>query len=140
QYKKTLELPSTLWVSSALHGLRMDISFAGYILLLPTLLLMFTAKKWNWYAKALSIFSFIVAFIIVLLVVTDLELFKAWGFRIDGTSLHYLATPTEAFASMGAAPVFLLLLLLVVLFYLVWKLLKTVIARSLSAFHQTGFI
>jgi phosphoglycerol transferase MdoB-like AlkP superfamily enzyme len=139
-YKKTLELPSTLWVSSALHGLRMDISFAGYILLLPALLLMFTAKKWNWYAKTLSIFSFIVALVIVLLVVTDLELFKAWGFRIDGTSLHYLATPTEAFASMGAAPVFPLVMLLVALFYLVWKLLKTVIARSLSAFQQTGFI
>lgn len=139
-YKKTLELPSSLWVSSALHGLRMDISFAGYILMLPALLLMFTAKKWNWYAKTLQIFSFIISLVIVLLVVTDLELFKAWGFRIDGTSLHYLATPTEAFASMGAAPVFPLLILLGGLFFLVWKLLKTVVSMSVNAFQRTGFI
>ncbi|MCF2490882.1 LTA synthase family protein [Dyadobacter sp. CY347] len=139
-YKKTLELPPSLWVSSSTHGLQMDISFAGYILLIPTLLIIFTAKNWRWFSKTLSIYSFIVSFAIVLLVVTDLELFRAWGFRIDGTSLHYLKTPKEAFASMGAAPVVPLLMLFVVLFVLVWKLLEIIIKRSTSAFQKTGFV
>ncbi|MCF0052022.1 sulfatase-like hydrolase/transferase [Dyadobacter sp. LJ53] len=139
-YKKTLELPSSLWVKSAAHGLQMDISFAGYILMIPALLMMFTPRKWQWYGKTLVIFSSIIAFLITLMVVADLELFKAWGFRIDATSLHYLKTPTEAFASMGAAPVFPLLMLFAVLFFLVWKLLQTIIKRSTSAFEKTGFI
>ncbi|SKC06805.1 LTA synthase family protein [Dyadobacter psychrophilus] len=139
-YKKTLELPSSLWAKSAAHGLQMDISFAGYILMIPALLMMFTARKWKWYANTLAIFSAIVAFLITFLVIADLELFKAWGFRIDGTSLHYLKTPKEAVASMGAAPIFPLLLLFAGLFVLVWKLLRTVIKRSTGAFEKTGFI
>lgn len=138
-YKKTIELPSFLWVSSARHGLQMDISFASYILVIPTLLLVFTANKWKWYNKTLSIYSLVISFLITLLVVTDLELFKAWGFRIDGTSLHYLQTPVEAWASMGAAPVFPLLALFGVLFYLVYRILKTIIERTTSSFRKIGF-
>ncbi|MCE7068456.1 LTA synthase family protein [Dyadobacter sp. CY326] len=139
-YKKTLELPPALWVKSAMHGLQMDISFAAYTLLIPGLLMVFTARKWAWYGRTLAIFSTVIAFVITLLVVTDLELFKAWGFRIDGTSLHYLATPTEAFASMGAAPVVPLLLLFACLFFLVLKLLQTIVKRSTAAFDKTSFI
>ncbi|MCF0040730.1 LTA synthase family protein [Dyadobacter fanqingshengii] len=139
-YKKTLELPSNLWVSSAAHGLQMDISFAGYILMIPAMLTMFTAKKWRWYGKTLSIYSAVVAFCIVSLVIADLELFKAWGFRIDGTFIQYLRTPVEAIASMGAAPVFPVLVLFAVLFFLVWKVLQTIVRRSVLAFEKTGFL
>jgi phosphoglycerol transferase MdoB-like AlkP superfamily enzyme len=138
-YKKTIELPSFLWVSSARHGLQMDISFASYILLIPTLLLVFTANKWKWYSKTLSVYSLVLALLISLLTVTDLELFRAWGFRIDGTSLHYLQTPVEAFASMGAAPVVPLLLLLVVLIFLVYRILKTIVQRTTGSFGRLGF-
>ena len=139
-FKKALELPSELWVSSALHGLRMDISFAAYIAVIPALLLIFTARKWRWYTQIIRVFTFIISFIIVFLVVTDLELFKAWGFRIDATSLHYLKTPTEAIASLGAAPVVPLLLLMACLFLLVWNVLKSIINRSTASFSPSGFI
>jgi phosphoglycerol transferase MdoB-like AlkP superfamily enzyme len=138
-YKKTLELPSSLWVSSAWHGLQMDLSFTGYILVIPTLLIAFSARGWNWYYKTLRVFSVMVSSLIVFLVVADLELFGAWGFRIDGTSLHYLKTPVEAWASVSAAPVFSLLLLLVVLTILVNRLLNTIIKRSVLSFRPTPF-
>jgi hypothetical protein len=78
-------------------------------------------------------------FFITLLTVTDLELFKAWGFRIDATSLHYLETPVEAFASMGAAPVFPLLLLLAALFFLVYRVLKTIVQRTTGSFTKLSY-
>jgi phosphoglycerol transferase MdoB-like AlkP superfamily enzyme len=138
-YKKTIELPPSLWVASARHGLQMDISFASYILVIPTLLLAFTASKWKWYGRTLSVYSLIISFFITLLTVTDLELFKAWGFRIDATSLHYLETPVEAFASMGAAPVFPLLLLLAALFFLVYRILNTIVRRTTGSFTKMSY-
>ncbi|MCF0069239.1 sulfatase-like hydrolase/transferase [Dyadobacter sp. CY261] len=139
-YKKALELPSSLWVASAGHGLPMDISFAAYILAIPTLLMIFTGQRWNWYRKTLSIYTAIIVLLITLLTVVDLELFRAWGFRIDASSLHYLETPAEAFASMGAAPVVPLVLLLIGLIFLVNRVLQTIIRRITSSFSRTSHL
>ncbi|CAG5068917.1 Phosphoglycerol transferase I [Dyadobacter sp. CECT 9623] len=139
-YQKAAELPPFLWVQSAMHGLQMDISFAGYILLIPTLLLVFTANKSAWYQKFLTFYSYTLGAIISVLVVIDLELFKAWGFRIDTTSLHYLETPAEAIASMGAAPVLPLLLLMIVLIGLTLAVLRTIIRRTVPLFQKTAFV
>ncbi|WP_439555639.1 LTA synthase family protein [Dyadobacter sp.] len=139
-YQKTLELPSSLWVQSAVHGLRMDISFAAYILAIPTILLIFTARRWDWYKRFLLIYSYVLAVIIVTLTVIDLELFKAWGFRIDSTSLHYLETPGEALASAGAAPILPLLLLLLGLLALTVTVLRNITSRSIAAFVPVKFV
>lgn len=139
-YKKALELPPSLWVASAQHGLPMDISFAGYILGIPALLMIFTGQHWEWYQKTLTVYTTIITFLITLLTVVDLELFRAWGFRIDGTSLHYLETPAEAMASMGAAPVIPLLLLLFALFFLVKRILQTIINRCTGSFRRVSHL
>ncbi|WP_031527068.1 LTA synthase family protein [Dyadobacter crusticola] len=139
-YPKTLELPSSLWVQSATHGLRMDISFAAYILAIPTILLIFTARQWNWYKRFMLVYSSVLAFLIVTLTVIDLELFKAWGFRIDSTSLHYLETPGEALASAGAAPVLPLLVLLIALLALTITILRNIVTRSVADFDFTKFV
>lgn len=139
-YKKALELPSSLWVASASHGLPMDISFAAYILAIPTLLMLFTARHWEWYRKTLSVYTLTIVCLITLLTVVDLELFRAWGFRIDATSLHYLETPAEAMASMGAAPVVPLLILLAVLIVVVNRVLQTIIRRVTASFLQVSYI
>lgn len=138
-HDKSAALPSSLWVQSALHGLRMDVSFAAYLLLIPTLLLIFTHNQSKWYRKSVAGYTYIVGIVIVLLVVVDLELFRAWGFRIDSTSLHYLETPAEAFASMGAAPIFPLIILLIVLLALTWRIFRSVIDRTVPFFTKTKF-
>lgn len=139
-YKKALELPSSLWVASAGHGLPMDISFAAYILGIPTLLMMFTGRRWDWYRRTLSVYTIMIVSLIMLLTVADLELFRAWGFRIDATSLHYLETPAEAMASIGAAPVWQLVLLLIALIYLVNRILQTIIRRITGAFRRLSLL
>ncbi|WP_285544608.1 LTA synthase family protein [Dyadobacter frigoris] len=137
-FKKSLDLGGALLVQSALHGLRMDISFSGYILMIPTLLIAASSIKWKWYQNFLHWYSAIVAFFMVLLTIFDLELFRAWGFRIDATSLIYLKTPKEAFASMGAAPVFPLLVLLILLLVLVIKILFTIQKRTIPYFSGSS--
>jgi phosphoglycerol transferase MdoB-like AlkP superfamily enzyme len=139
-YEKATSLKSSLLAMSAWHGVRMDISFASYILVIPTLLMAFSAGNWKWYAKTLSIFSGLVAFTITLMVVIDLELFRAWGFRIDSTWLNYLKTPREALASMGAAPVVPLVLLFAALFLLTSKSLWIIQKRTISNFKRSHFL
>jgi phosphoglycerol transferase MdoB-like AlkP superfamily enzyme len=136
--QKSLDLGGLLIVQSAMHGLRMDISFTGYILMLPTLLIGATSMHWKWFEKTMLWFTPIVSFAIVSLTVFDLELFRAWGFRIDASSLIYLKTPKEALASMGAAPVIPLLFLLIGLFVLVVKLLFTIQKRTLPFLRQSS--
>ncbi|WP_229235947.1 LTA synthase family protein [Dyadobacter tibetensis] len=130
-YNKALELPASYWAQSAWHGLSMDISFASYLLVVPTLLMSFTFRQWNWYRRLMQTYTFVTTLIIALLVCIDLELFRAWGFRIDGTSLHYLNTPKEAWASMSAAPIGLVLFIGILLFLLSNAVLNRVNQRQL---------
>src|SRR5690606_23316877 len=65
--------------------------------------------------------------IIGLLCETDLERFKAWGFRLAATSLIYMDTPNEMLASAGASPIGLLLLVFTAaVSAFIWLMLKKV--------------
>lgn len=73
------------------HGVRMDMSMAGYFSLLSGLLLtltFFTRGKriWLFWLTYNAIVLFVVSFIIVL----DFELYVHWGFRLDATPLMYM--------------------------------------------------
>ncbi|MFL5730279.1 MAG: LTA synthase family protein, partial [Cytophagaceae bacterium] len=58
----------------------------------------------------------VLIFLITLLSVTDLELYRWWGFRMDATVIKYMNTPREMAASAAVAPVFLLIALFSVIF------------------------
>lgn len=135
-YQKALNIGGSLIGQSIWHGMRMDISFASYILVIPTLLIAFTGNNWNWYLKLMRGYSISISILMATLVVIDLELFKAWGFRIDSSSLHYLKTPNEAFASMAAAPVVPLTLLLIILSVILIKCLVRIGYRSIPFFNK----
>jgi phosphoglycerol transferase MdoB-like AlkP superfamily enzyme len=137
-YPKAVDLGASLIAQTYSHGLRMDISFASYILMIPALLMSFTWKRWRWYISWMRGYSWLMALVTSIMVVVDLELFKAWGFRFDSTSLHYLETPREALASMGAAPAGPLFLLLLCLLFLVGKSLHTVVHRALSQLKEAS--
>jgi hypothetical protein len=98
-------------------GLRLDASFAAYLSILPFTLLAFSINP----KIQKSIFSFVKYFtylciiICTLIVTIDLELYRAWGFRIDATPLMYLSSPDEMMASAGASPIGLLIFIWVVI-------------------------
>jgi hypothetical protein len=96
-------------------GLRLDLSAAAYLTLVPVLLIGLTgfraalepakAGVWLWLVLA--------TVAVALLGTADLELTSRWGRRIDAGVLPYLRTPREAWASTGASPRFLLIAILV---------------------------
>jgi phosphoglycerol transferase MdoB-like AlkP superfamily enzyme len=97
-------------LKSFVYGLKLDLSFSSYASILPFLLISasFFLDKELLIKKIILIYSVIIIFTITFLTVTDLELYKWWGFRLDATVMRYLNTPKEMMASAAVAPVFLL--------------------------------
>lgn len=97
------------------HGFRLDLSFSSYISAIPFLLISLSVLfPIKFIRPVIKYYTIFVAILITLLCVIDLELFKAWGFRLDATPLIYLDTPNEMWASAGASPIALLLFILLV--------------------------
>jgi phosphoglycerol transferase MdoB-like AlkP superfamily enzyme len=86
------------------HGIVMDLSATAYLMVIPGILLIISmVDRSGWIVPFIKIYSLIFIVIIGLLVVSDAELYKYWGFRLDATPLLYLKTPKDAFASITSA-------------------------------------
>jgi len=108
-------LGAMLVLAILLHGLRMDLATAGYLTVLPALLLATSAMvPGRFLARMLAGYTMLMLLLVALLTVSDLGLFDAWGIRLDARPLQYLRTPREAFASAESSPLLLLLVLLAV--------------------------
>lgn len=88
-----------------LYGLRLDVSFAAYLSVIP-FFFFFIRSLVPRLDGHRFLLGYTTLFIVlqVLLTVADLELYQAWGFRLDATPLQYLATPREMLASTASAP------------------------------------
>ena len=87
-------------------GAKMDMSMAAYITLPVALMVLFSI-----FIKGLqkSIFyktyTSVLIPVVLLLLFTDIGLFKAWGSRLDSTPLKYLSNPKEVWASISHLPI-----------------------------------
>ncbi len=132
------QLPPELIAASAWHGLLMDVATTGYLLLIPTLLMMFTFRHWKWYQQFMTGYTLFTTLVIGLITVADLELYRSWGFRLDSTPLFYLTTPAEAFASATGKLLLLLFFLLASTVLGSNFFLQRVVARSIPFFTRTS--
>jgi phosphoglycerol transferase MdoB-like AlkP superfamily enzyme len=113
------------FAGSMLHGIVMDISTAAYFTL-PVLLFILIGIFIRYFNNRLlyKIYTAIVLFVVLLIILADINAFKAWGNRIDASILRYLKHPAEAWASVANLPVgwlILLLLLCYIIFVLAWN-------------------
>ncbi len=84
-------------LSVLIHGLPMDCSIAGYLTVIPALLIIvanITACKVV--AVVERIYYGIVALALALITCLDLALYGYWGFRLDMTPIFYFTTSPEA--------------------------------------------
>lgn len=92
------ELWQVVW-----HGLKLDMTVAGYITALPILFLL--ASLWvkvpeRWGRRLIGGYLTAVSVAVAILFAVDLGLYEYWGFRLDSTILIYLSDPKEAMASL----------------------------------------
>ncbi|WP_337040744.1 LTA synthase family protein [Emticicia sp. 17c] len=110
------------------NGIRMDFSMAGYLSVIPFLLVSLSnfikkSRLENWIFS----YTFLMVLIINLIIVIDLQVFNTWGYHLDATPLRYLKTPREAWASVSSSPLIQLfisfLLLLILASYIVYRII-----------------
>ncbi|MEG2531302.1 MAG: sulfatase-like hydrolase/transferase, partial [Raoultibacter sp.] len=92
------------WLLVIWHGLPLDLSLAGYLTILPGLLLMVGAwTSSNVLRKIRNVYFLLVSILLSSIFIGDLGLYGYWNFRLDTTPLFYLASsPKDALASAGA--------------------------------------
>lgn len=84
------------------HGLPLDVSTMGYVLLLPWLLSWLSLHvALPWLRRALTAYYAIVAFALSLATVADACLYSFWDFKLDATVFAYLDSPKNAAASVS---------------------------------------
>jgi len=92
------------------HGLKLDISMASYLMLLPLLVfipsLFFPGK---WYRYFLETYSFILIMVIAGIVISDARIYSFWGYRLEYSSMAYIRNPVDAAASLRKGEILLYL-------------------------------
>ncbi|HEX6535281.1 MAG TPA: LTA synthase family protein [Gemmatimonadaceae bacterium] len=123
-----------------LHGLRMDLSAAAYLTVIPALLVVIGAVAGaRLLRRVVDVYSAAAIVFVSLLTVVDLELYSAWGFRLDATPLEFLRTPREAIASMESSPLVRLALILVVVAALALLAYRRIVARRAPADEERSW-
>ncbi|GAB3314260.1 alkaline phosphatase family protein [Larkinella ripae] len=113
---QTSQLDASTILGIFANGLRMDLSTAGYLTVVPAFLVaLLPGLSLKKLARFLRIILLIELIVVSLITVADLEVFRAWGFHLDSTPLHYLKTPREAAASVASSPLLLLVFLWIAL-------------------------
>lgn len=87
---------SVIW-----HGLPMDCSIAGYLTVIPALIIigqLWTAGRWL--AVIENVYFAIIALLLAVIFCLDLVLYRYWGFKLDMTPVFYfVSSPGAAMAS-----------------------------------------
>lgn len=97
-WKKTIEIESISELFSIFYqGVKLDLSIAGYLVLIPTLILILNSFfEKNIFQKTILIYTSILLFIISFFVILDASLYGHWGNRLDVYGAFYLNNAGEA--------------------------------------------
>jgi phosphoglycerol transferase MdoB-like AlkP superfamily enzyme len=118
-FDSTQKIGTANFFESFLYGSRLDMSVAGYFSVIPFALMAIGSllpKERNFFHKIAEGFTYLLVFVASVLVVLDLELYKNWRFRLDDTFIRTMQDGSkEVMASSGAAPIKMLLTLIIVL-------------------------
>ena len=114
-------IPQVMW-----HGLMLDLAVAGYMTILPGLLLLSSV----WIRKALvrpilNAYFWVISFGISLCFILNAALYPYWKFPLDSTPFSFFfSSPADAFASTSIWFTLLALTLMVVYASLIWLVLR----------------
>lgn len=100
-------------ISVFFYALKLDISTASYILLLPFIILLiqsFYSPKWINYVN--KIYTILILFVNALINGGELGIYEEWQTKLNYKALLYLKQPKEAFDSISTS-IFLILLLII---------------------------
>ena len=108
------------------HALPVDLSCAGYFVVIPLLLIIVSIWWNNFPLRAIMRFyNIVLAIALALAFVSDAALYPFWGFKLDSSVFFYLKSPQEAMASVSIWFVLVAVLLISLLVWVITKLLNS---------------
>lgn len=134
--------PPAEWIRVIGHGLPLDFSLAGYLTLIPGLLL--TISAWTagkWLDRIRQVYFGVTGILLALIFVCDLALYGYWGFRLDTTPLFYfLSSPADAMASVSrwtvAGGILAIIVLAAVIAWIPERLCRTRLLQTHPVYHR----
>jgi phosphoglycerol transferase MdoB-like AlkP superfamily enzyme len=113
------------------YGARMDASMAAY-LTLPVSVFLLLSLFVPFFRRGIvyQVYTLLLLLPVLLIVLSDIPMFKIWGFRIDASPLKYLSNPREAWASVSHLPVWWYALLFILLYALLCRFGKRWLGRA----------
>lgn len=120
-------------------GLRMDISIAGYFMMLTSLLFVVTVFiQERWLYIILHTVSITLIIVCSIITIVDIELYRHWGFRLDTTPFFYLTgAESEAAGSVEISVAINLFLILTTLVTISLFLYSTWLMPNLKLLEPT---
>ena len=117
------------------HGLRLDFAIAGYLSIIPGLILIILeAKAYDWYRWLWKVYFSITSLLYSLAIIANLGLYSYWKFPLDNTPLLYLKTsPKDAFASVSIWQIIFLLVSILLVSAIIYKVFIRVVKKSESS-------
>ncbi len=96
------ELLAADWLRILWYGARMDLSMAGYLTLIPGLIIVLSAViRIPAAYRYIHVYAWIILAACVVVIVADIELYSHWNFRLDATPLLYIGKDTPLSISPG---------------------------------------
>ena len=112
----------TDWLAVMWHGLKLDASMAGYLTIIPGLLLI--AGIWtrrSWVRISMKTYFIIASALVAIIFIADMALYEFWGFRLDATPLFYFfSSPKDALASVSWLYIIMGILAILLTFFIIY--------------------
>lgn len=140
-YEKTLEIGFVNALKTFYFGFQLDISFGGYLSILPFLLITFTSHlSMKITLQFIKYFTFLILFLITLLLFIDAGLYQAWGVRLDTSILPYLNTPTLMISSASKTQLIAGILGWILIYLTFIKFYKILIDKKITIINSKNWL
>jgi phosphoglycerol transferase MdoB-like AlkP superfamily enzyme len=104
-------------VLTFIHGLRLDLSLTGYILIIPTLAIaVLSPFKGDSTRKIIHLYSYIILPVLILAYITNLVTYQYWNFPVDKSIFEYIDSSSEWVSNLKTINLLLLIAICILLF------------------------
>jgi phosphoglycerol transferase MdoB-like AlkP superfamily enzyme len=122
-----------------IHGIRLDMSVTGYIMVLPVLIAILTSfTKGKLFTNLISMYTLVILILFVILTIADMELYKYWGTRLDNIALRFIDKPKEMIASTSWVTLGIMLTSLIIIVTLIFVFYQRIIIRHYKCSDKPG--
>ena len=130
------------WWDAVRHGLVLDVAIAGYVTIIPGLLLI--ASLWlrhknvvEWIWKG---YTAVISFLTALAYIANIALYGYWGFPLDNTPLLYVKTsPSDAMASVTTGQLIAAVVTIALVTILIYLLFTRLVRMDMVDEKRRGF-